>query len=624
MPRIVISYRRTDAAAMSGRIFDRLVTHFGKDAVFMDVDNIPFGIDFRQHINKALEEIDILVVVIGPKWLGGDKRGPARIMDANDPVRIEVETALRRGIPVVPVLVDAAQMPNPTQLPQSLELLSYRNAAEVDTGRDFHPHMDRLIRSMDKILKETGGSQQSKLKTVAIFRLGKIVAVAAIACTGLAIAFVWYGMQKNTGVVSKAAPASELTPIGSRPLQQTGFDAAMSAGTVQAWSNFLRQYPDGPLGDRARQELAKLALAQSKAAFDQAEKAGTIEAWDDFLSKFSSGTYMSASLTEQARQERTKLVLAHDTQEAFDQAKNAGTIQAWDGFLSKISSGTYASAPLAEQARQERTKLVLARDTQQAFDQAKNAGTIQAWDGFLSKISSGAYESDALADQARQERTKLVVAQNARDDESAYRSARGDLQKLQTYISSCTVCTFTDAAKQELSSIQQQQSLDKEKQEDETYREAQGNIDLLKAYAKTCQICAHRSEAEQESSHLQYDAQFFMLRVCNKSARHASVAVGGRIAPDTNEWHVQGWWAVPPGQCSNLRKFVKDKVYVFAQEDGNPSFAWKGSALKACVAFPGPFDLVHSEDEICPPSGKLVSFSSFSVLDPTFTWDLNP
>ena len=70
MPRITISYRRADSDAIAGRIRDRLARHYGDRAVFMDIDNIPFGIDFREHIKGELASNDMLVAVVGPKWLG--------------------------------------------------------------------------------------------------------------------------------------------------------------------------------------------------------------------------------------------------------------------------------------------------------------------------------------------------------------------------------------------------------------------------------------------------------------------------------------------------------------------------------------------------------------------------
>ena len=89
--------------------------------------------------------------MVGPRWLGDQSEETARIRKRNDVVRIEVETALKRDIPIIPVLVDGATMPSSVQLPKSLRAFADRNAAEVDGGRDFHPHMDRLMQAIDRI-----------------------------------------------------------------------------------------------------------------------------------------------------------------------------------------------------------------------------------------------------------------------------------------------------------------------------------------------------------------------------------------------------------------------------------------------------------------------------------------
>jgi hypothetical protein len=69
MSKIVVSYRRSDSQAIAGRIVDRLIAQFGEQSVFMDVDNIPFGIDFRQHIQSVLAQAEVLIAVVGPDWL---------------------------------------------------------------------------------------------------------------------------------------------------------------------------------------------------------------------------------------------------------------------------------------------------------------------------------------------------------------------------------------------------------------------------------------------------------------------------------------------------------------------------------------------------------------------------
>ena len=161
MPKIVVSYRRSDSAATAGRIYDHLLNQFGAGHVFMDVDAIPFGTDFRTHIRSELLLSDILLAVIGPNWLGPTRDGWRRIDDEADPVRVEVETALRHGIAIVPVLIDGTAMPGANQLPEALKDLAFLNAAPVDMGRDFRAHMDRLARSLDRILSDPsrGGAE---------------------------------------------------------------------------------------------------------------------------------------------------------------------------------------------------------------------------------------------------------------------------------------------------------------------------------------------------------------------------------------------------------------------------------------------------------------------------------
>src|ERR1700692_31306 len=111
MAKIAISYRRLDTQDITGRIFDRLAQHYGKNTVFRDIDSIQPGIDFRTQIAEALTATDVLLVIVGPRWLGRGEGAVSRIDNEADPVRIEVETALKRAIPIIPVLVAGMKMP---------------------------------------------------------------------------------------------------------------------------------------------------------------------------------------------------------------------------------------------------------------------------------------------------------------------------------------------------------------------------------------------------------------------------------------------------------------------------------------------------------------------------------
>jgi hypothetical protein len=158
MPRIAICYRHDDSLDITGRIFDRLARHFGRKAVFRDIDNIPPGADFRRHVERMLDESDIVLEIVGPRWIGpGDEQG--RLASAADPVRLEIETALRKNKPLIPVLVSRAVMPHPDALPGSLHDFAYRNAVQVDSGQDFDLDVGRLIRGMERILR-TGEARE--------------------------------------------------------------------------------------------------------------------------------------------------------------------------------------------------------------------------------------------------------------------------------------------------------------------------------------------------------------------------------------------------------------------------------------------------------------------------------
>jgi TIR domain len=152
MPKIAISYRRADSSAIAGRIFDRLAAHYGEHSVFMDIDNIPLGVDFRSHIRETLQRSDVLIAIIGANWLGLGADGVARMNDSTDPIRLEIETALRGNTPVIPVLVDGVKMPDSAALPAEFGNFAFLNAADVSSGRDFRTHMERLINAVDQIL----------------------------------------------------------------------------------------------------------------------------------------------------------------------------------------------------------------------------------------------------------------------------------------------------------------------------------------------------------------------------------------------------------------------------------------------------------------------------------------
>lgn len=140
--RVFISYRRDDAAGYAGRLEEALERRLGRGSVFRDVLDIPPGEDFVAAIRARLAGAQAVLVLIGPRWAGGERPGPRRIDDAGDFVRLEVEAALDSGVRVVPVLLPGAVMPAEAELPVPLKPLARRNALglsdahwDADIGR---------------------------------------------------------------------------------------------------------------------------------------------------------------------------------------------------------------------------------------------------------------------------------------------------------------------------------------------------------------------------------------------------------------------------------------------------------------------------------------------------------
>ena len=156
MRSIFISYRRDDSEGQAGRLFQDLRDTFGPDTVFMDVSGIEPGIDFRRAIERQTASCGVLLALIGRNWLTiTNPDGTRRLDDSNDVVRFETASALRRDIPVIPVLVQGARMPRAEDLPDDLKDLAFRNSVEITHARwdsdvqlltkALQPHVQRAV-----------------------------------------------------------------------------------------------------------------------------------------------------------------------------------------------------------------------------------------------------------------------------------------------------------------------------------------------------------------------------------------------------------------------------------------------------------------------------------------------
>jgi tetratricopeptide (TPR) repeat protein len=162
--QIFISYRRADASYPAGRLYDRLLARLPKNQIFVDVDLDP-GIDFVQAIETSVGSCDVLIAVIGKRWLlASDEEGKRRLDNTEDFVRLEISTALKRSIGVIPVFVDGASMPPAHQLPYDLKLLARRNALEVSHNR-FNADFGRLVAAIEKVLGKAEAERKQSEET---------------------------------------------------------------------------------------------------------------------------------------------------------------------------------------------------------------------------------------------------------------------------------------------------------------------------------------------------------------------------------------------------------------------------------------------------------------------------
>jgi hypothetical protein len=329
MPRITISYRRDDSGVITGRVFDRLVARYGRDAIFRDIDDVPFGVDFRTHIDQVLASTDVVIAVVGPNW-AGPSASQSRLSNEADPVRVEIETVLRKKLPLIPVLVLSAVMPSVTQLPKNLKDFAYRNAVELDAGQNFDVGMARLIRAIDGILGLTAeAARASAGETAAVppqparpQRYHLMIGASITALLVVVAATGWYvslERQKpplpveTATVAPKATPAPTVVPTSTPPAPPVAapvpppidpemvFWQSITASTSAAdFEEYLRKYPSGQFAGLARNRIAALQVPAPRpqptvdaetALWQSISSSNNSKDYQRYLQKYPNGQY---------------------------------------------------------------------------------------------------------------------------------------------------------------------------------------------------------------------------------------------------------------------------------------------------------------------------------------------
>ena len=162
--KVFVSYRREDSSHFSGRLLDFIEMRFGTDSVFFDIESIPVGVDFWDHIKSILSECAAMLVVIGPRWgevMQARRRRWYHLRRNDDYVALEIAAASELKLPIIPVLFDRATMPAPRDLPKALHFLPQLNASLISDGKAFRTGADGIcdqIARLRKTFREQSGA----------------------------------------------------------------------------------------------------------------------------------------------------------------------------------------------------------------------------------------------------------------------------------------------------------------------------------------------------------------------------------------------------------------------------------------------------------------------------------
>lgn len=289
MRTIFISYRREDAEGQAGRLFDDLVRHFGAASVFMDVAGIAAGRDFRRVIDEKVASCGVLLALIGKDWLDAKtNNGERRLGDPADFVRLETASALKRDIPVVPVLVQDAHMPREDQLPADLADLAYRNGVELTHARwdsdvqvlikAIAPYVDAAPKAADSAVAgmttPLPATESAAAGTTARGKTAKIAVAASLAAFLLGASYAWFqpapgrrDPQLLTGHLqaARAARVGDAAAADASARADADKNATANAKVPEEHAGTKKTPPDA-------ERIAPTANARERAAADPADR----------------------------------------------------------------------------------------------------------------------------------------------------------------------------------------------------------------------------------------------------------------------------------------------------------------------------------------------------------------
>jgi hypothetical protein len=256
MSAIFVSYRRGDSEGQARALYIQLAELIGKDSVFMDVDSISLGRDFRQIVQERLESCELMLALIGPSWIDSkDAAGNRRLENPTDLVRVEIAAALKRNIPVTPVLLQGVQMPAPERLPEDIKDLAYRNGFELGHST-WESDVKELVKRLGLDEQQAAPSAQTSTRAqaqtevspalAALKRFRLFAAVAAISIAAGVGGLLFYLNSRDQNEAGKSAerplgggPGSSPTPQFSEIAKPASSQAASSSSGDEVTSTGL-------------------------------------------------------------------------------------------------------------------------------------------------------------------------------------------------------------------------------------------------------------------------------------------------------------------------------------------------------------------------------------------------
>jgi flagellar biosynthesis GTPase FlhF len=317
---IFISYRRDDSEGQAGRLFEALRAAFGPQAVFMDVATIEPGVDFRRAIDKHTAGCGALLALIGKRWLTAtDAQGRRRLDDPDDFVRMETAAALRRDIPVIPVLVQDASMVRPEDLPDELKNLAFRNSVVLSHAR-WDSDVELLVNALQPLVE--GSSVTTPAAAKRWLPAGLVLVAAGIAGGGWWMLDSARDTEAAAQVVAKAASEKAANDLAAG---KAAADKAAKDQVAREEAAAKKEAADKAAANRAAAQKklqAERAAAQKAATEREAAEQAEVER-----------VRREAELAAQAEIERKRKEAAAQAEKVEIQRRAAANGECISGFV---------------------------------------------------------------------------------------------------------------------------------------------------------------------------------------------------------------------------------------------------------------------------------------------------